>query len=562
MTEGNYEAMPLIVNDPGHASLALQAMDELRKKRCFCDVLIAVEECDISAHRLVLAASSSYFYAMFTNDLHESTSKKIEIKNVDSQTMQNLVNYAYTSQIEIRKDNVQVLLTAAGLLQFDKVQEICTDFIKRELTPSNCIGIYNYADRYGFVDLLRAADDFAKRNFVEMCLCDEFLSLDTGRLLQLVSSNELNVLVESKVYEGVMTWIRHSPEERAEHLPDLLAAVRLPLISSKYLVDHIEKEELIAESENCRVLVEAAKNHHILPEHSSGLNQVLPRHAYDSEGLYVFGGYHRTVLRTGEMYDANTDVWRELPMMECQRYGPGSARLEGLLYVAGGHDSCFHLASVECFNPRSMEWTKAAPMLDQRFGVALGELNGWLYAVGGRDSKERHSSVECYDATLDSWKYVNKMSFPRSGVGIGVLNGALHSVGGYDGHSDLASVERYDPRIGEWHCVYPMTHARTLCGVAVLNSALYVVGGRCGNTKLATVECYEPRTNTWSLVEPLTVPRDGHGLGALNGRLYAVGGKTDTTKLEVVECYDPVLDSWSMVTPMFDKRNIVTLAVI
>ena len=44
-----------------------------------------------------------------------------------------------------------------------------------------------------------------------------------------------------QVYEGVMTWIRNSPEERAEHLPDLLAAVRLPLISSKYLVDHIEK---------------------------------------------------------------------------------------------------------------------------------------------------------------------------------------------------------------------------------------------------------------------------------------------------------------------------------
>ena len=36
------------------------------------------------------------------------TKFQIEIKNVDSQTMQNLVNYAYTSQIEIRKDNVQV----------------------------------------------------------------------------------------------------------------------------------------------------------------------------------------------------------------------------------------------------------------------------------------------------------------------------------------------------------------------------------------------------------------------------------------------------------------------
>lgn len=78
--------------------------------------LFSCQECDISAHRLVLAASSSYFYAMFTNDLHESTSNKVEIKNVDSQTMQNLVNYAYTSQIEIRKDNVQVTLIPSRTL--------------------------------------------------------------------------------------------------------------------------------------------------------------------------------------------------------------------------------------------------------------------------------------------------------------------------------------------------------------------------------------------------------------------------------------------------------------
>ena len=43
----SFEAMPFIVNDPGHSSLTLQTMDELRKKRCFCDVSIAVEVCVI-----------------------------------------------------------------------------------------------------------------------------------------------------------------------------------------------------------------------------------------------------------------------------------------------------------------------------------------------------------------------------------------------------------------------------------------------------------------------------------------------------------------------------------
>ena len=49
------------------------------------------------------------------------------------------------------------------------------------------------------MDLLRAADDFAKRHFVELCQSEEFLTLDQSRVLQLTSSNELNVLVESKV---------------------------------------------------------------------------------------------------------------------------------------------------------------------------------------------------------------------------------------------------------------------------------------------------------------------------------------------------------------------------
>ena len=38
-----------------------------------------------------------------------------------------------------------------------------------------------------------------------------------------------------------MTWIRHDVAKRGQYLSDLLIAVRLPLISSKYLVDHIEK---------------------------------------------------------------------------------------------------------------------------------------------------------------------------------------------------------------------------------------------------------------------------------------------------------------------------------
>ena len=37
-----------------------------------------------------------------------------------------------------------------------------------------------------------------------------------------------------------MGWVQHDLTERTEHLPDLLHLVRLPLISSKYLLDFIQ----------------------------------------------------------------------------------------------------------------------------------------------------------------------------------------------------------------------------------------------------------------------------------------------------------------------------------
>lgn len=45
-------------------------------------------------------------------DMSESKAKKIEIKDVDGQTLRKLIDYIYTAEIEVTEENVQV-----GLLQ-------------------------------------------------------------------------------------------------------------------------------------------------------------------------------------------------------------------------------------------------------------------------------------------------------------------------------------------------------------------------------------------------------------------------------------------------------------
>lgn len=45
-------------------------------------------------------------------DMSESKAKKIEIKDVDGQTLSKLIDYIYTAEIEVTEENVQVISAA------------------------------------------------------------------------------------------------------------------------------------------------------------------------------------------------------------------------------------------------------------------------------------------------------------------------------------------------------------------------------------------------------------------------------------------------------------------
>lgn len=50
--------------------LIFENINQLRKKRKLCDVILKVENEQYYAHRVILSACSDYFYAMFTNEVN------------------------------------------------------------------------------------------------------------------------------------------------------------------------------------------------------------------------------------------------------------------------------------------------------------------------------------------------------------------------------------------------------------------------------------------------------------------------------------------------------------
>ena len=282
------DAIVFTCND--HLIKTFKKMESFRKNSKLCDIVLVTGTKRITAHRLVLAAFSDYFSAMFTSDLSENNQGVVYLTDMDPTAVEALIQYAYTSHIEIRVDNVENLLSVACILQIDEVKQACSEFMKHQLHPSNCLGIRAFADGHGCSNLFKIADAFTKERFVEVVKNQEFVLLNADCVAQLLSSDDLNVSSESQIFNALTTWVEHDTE-RKKFLPRLLGLVRLPLLSPDFLVDKVEMSPLFRDVVPCRELIMEAMKYLLLPKRRFQLqnSRTSPRKSTVGK-LYVVGG--------------------------------------------------------------------------------------------------------------------------------------------------------------------------------------------------------------------------------------------------------------------------------
>lgn len=103
------------LSSDNHAKSILTIMNQLRKTNTLCDVTLKVAEHDFPAHRIVLAACSDYFRAMFTSEMKERNKQEIEIKEISAEVMTVLLDFVYTESVAVSVENVQVNIYFSSL---------------------------------------------------------------------------------------------------------------------------------------------------------------------------------------------------------------------------------------------------------------------------------------------------------------------------------------------------------------------------------------------------------------------------------------------------------------
>lgn len=339
-----------------HATSLLSCMRGLRNDSTLCDITLCVAGEEFQAHRLVLAACSPYFNAMFTNQHLESSSSKVHLNGVDASALKLILDFAYSSSLIISEQNVQAVLAAANLLQITSVVDACCDFLEAQIDVDNCLGIAAFAELLSCSKLYRSSWRFTLDNFHEVWKMEEFLLTPISLLKELIKSENLHVMSEEEVLECVLHWYQHDKLTRVDPLKKLLHHIKLPLIPWSTLSEAFLSDPALSADPECQLLLTNAKTYQSCPKMAEKYidtpeyAQYLPRKSVgQSLFLYVVGGETtpgRSTVACVERFNPSKSSWSMLAPMATGRRGVGITFLNGLLYVLGGSDGVQALRSV------------------------------------------------------------------------------------------------------------------------------------------------------------------------------------------------------------------------
>ncbi|KAL2096987.1 hypothetical protein ACEWY4_006194 [Coilia grayii] len=546
-----------------HPTRAMQIMDEFRRHDMLCDLVLHVtykdKVVDFKVHKLVLAACSPYFKAMFTSNFRECHASEVTLRDTCPQVIGRLIDFAYTSRITVGEKCVLHVLLAAMRFQIEDVSKACCDFLVKNLESGNVIGISRFAEEIGCTELHKHCREYINTHFSEVTKAEEFFSLSHCQLLELISQDSLKVLCEVEVYEACIEWVHWDVENRAQYFHALLKAVHIYALPPKFLKRQLQHCPILSKANSCKDFLSK------IFQEMSLRKPLPPAPLRGTQLIYVAGGYRQQSLASMEAFDPARGAWLKLAEMPSPCSGLGACVLFGLLYTVGGRNLSMQnnteSGALFCYNPMTNQWSQHASLNTPRNRVGVGVIDGSMYAVGGSHGSRHLNTVERYDPETNRWTFVAPMSVARLGAGVASCGGALYVVGGFDGENRWNTVERYHPDTNTWQQVSPMHSVRSGLGVVCVDTHLYAIGGYDGRTQLSSVERYSVVRDAWEPMASMRHCRSAHGVTVHQGKIFALGGFNQAGFLSSVECYCPDSNEWTCITDMSIGRSGMGVSV-
>ncbi|XP_026370178.1 zinc finger and BTB domain-containing protein 49 isoform X2 [Ursus arctos] len=205
-----------------HSCHLLQQLHEQRIQGLLCDCMLVVKGVCFKAHKNVLAAFSQYFRSLFQNSSGQKSDVfHLDIKNVSG--IGQILDFMYTSHLDLNQDNIQVMLDIAQCLQVQNVLNLCHTFLKSttaEQPPGvSCSSAFSLQSALPADAHCGASEGYS--HLLQDCPADVQPS---------------KVLDESHAHDPPSVHLHHSAGEASKQAPDPLAGTcpELPFRQPSY----------------------------------------------------------------------------------------------------------------------------------------------------------------------------------------------------------------------------------------------------------------------------------------------------------------------------------------
>ncbi|XP_053401194.1 BTB/POZ domain-containing protein 6-B-like [Mercenaria mercenaria] len=207
------------------------------------------QEQTIQAHRIVLAARSPVFQAMFFGPCADGKTE-IELKDVEKETFLLFLRYIYSDTITLNKENASAVLEMAHYYQVSGLVKLCADFLATVITTQNCCEILTFAMFYNLTSLKTSCCSFIDSNAEQVLKSDCFLDLSAECLLYILKGDTL-FAKEEVILEAAERWSRKKLLQSGKednganirkNLGESFFQLRLPTMTYKSLLEYTSRK--------------------------------------------------------------------------------------------------------------------------------------------------------------------------------------------------------------------------------------------------------------------------------------------------------------------------------
>ncbi|XP_023126810.1 kelch repeat and BTB domain-containing protein 2 [Amphiprion ocellaris] len=520
---------------PVNTDYAVSLLEQLKffyEQKLLTDVVLLVEDTEFPCHKMVLATCSSYFRAMFMSGLSESKQTHVHLRNVDPATLQIIITYAYTGNLAISDSTVEPLYETACFLQVEDVLLQCRDYLVKKINAENCVRMLSIGDLFSCSELKQSAKRMVEHKFPMVYRQEAFLQLSHELLIDVLSSDNLNVEKEETVREAAMLWLEYNMEARSQHLSSVLSQIRIDALSE------------VTQRAWFQGLPPNDKSVVVQGLYKSMPKFFKPRLGMTKEEMLIF--MEAMSETQGEVYVLSTSVPTTVVCYSPQAEKvyklcnpPGDLQKVGTLvtpdndvFIAGGQITLKNsitnhgksgkfqamFRSVDSFfwfDAQQNSWVPKTPMLCARIKPSLVCCEGYIYAIGGDNvgGELNKRTVERYDCEKDEWSMMSPLPFAWNWSTSVVAHDCIYVM-----THDLMYC--YFPRADTWVEMAMRKTSRCFASAAAFGDLIFYIGGlhvvsnsgiRLPTSTIdgssVTVEIYDVNKNEWRLAANIPAKR-------------------------------------------------------